>query len=291
MSRLIAVAGATGALGRHIVATLVHRGHKVLAMGRDQERLARMASPRVRPVTIDLLSAHSIEGHLLGVERVISCLGASVSPSFGAGWGSYSSVDVPANRRLANEAERAGVGRFVYVSVAPGQGEEPSKLAYYRAHEAVVAHLQSKRFSTAVVRPTGFFSAHGEYLALARRGYIPLLGDGSARSNPIADEEVALACVEASEGELADRSIGGPEVLSRRAIGELAFQALGRPARFVSAPSAAISLGALALKPLSPRLSELLPFLAYVSTHDVIAPAAGTQRLADHFARLARAAG
>lgn len=287
MSRLFAVAGATGALGRHIVAALVHRGYKVLALGRDREKLGKLAGPRVRTIAVDLLTENSIDGHLLGVERVISCLGASVSPSLNAGWSSYSSTDLPANRRLAAEAERAGVGRFIYVSVARGHDDEPARLAYYRAHESVVEHLRSRKFETAVIRPTGFFSALGEYVAMARRGPIPLLGDGSARSNPIADEEVAHACVDASDGPPEDRTIGGPDVLSRRQIGEMAFQALGRSPHFLNAPSAAVPLGSLALKLVSPRLSELLPFLAYVSTHDVIAPAVGTQRLTDHFARLA----
>jgi uncharacterized protein YbjT (DUF2867 family) len=218
-----------------------------------------------------------------GCEAVISCLGASVSPSFGAGRAGYLAVDLPANRALADAAKAAGVRRFVYVSVAGHDVPGAMDLAYYRAHEQVVEHLDAIGLEHAIVRPTGFFSAFCEYVNMARRGRVPMIGDGSARSNPIADDDLARVCVEALEGEARDRTIGGPDVLTRREIIELAFAAVEKPPRIAGVPPGVFRATARVMGLFVPRLGELLPFVVFVSTHDLVMPAVGTHRLVDAF--------
>jgi uncharacterized protein YbjT (DUF2867 family) len=252
-------------------------------LGRDAQRLATCLPEQVETRIGDALAPATLAGVLDGCEAVISCLGASVSPSLAAGRRGYLAVDLPANRALADAAKAAGVSRFVYVSVAGHEEPGAAELAYYRAHEQVVAHLEAIGLEHAIVRPTGFFSAFEEYVAMARRGRVPMIGDGSARSNPIADADLARVCVELLDGAASDRTVGGPDVLSRREIIELAFAAVERPAKIARVSPGLFRAAARMIGLFVPRLGELLPFVVHVSTRDVIVPIAGTHRLVDAF--------
>jgi uncharacterized protein YbjT (DUF2867 family) len=283
----VLIAGASGALGRRVVGEALVRGHHVVAFGRDAQRLSTRLPEQVETRIGDALVPASLAGVLDGCEAVISCLGASVSPSLGAGRRGFLAVDLPANRALADAAKAAGVRRFVYVSVAGHDEPGAAELAYYRAHEQVVEHLDAIDLEHAIIRPTGFFSAFSEYVNMARRGRVPMIGDGSARSNPIADADLARVCVEALDGAAGDSRVGGPDVLSRREIIEMAFAAVERPAKIVSVSPGLFRAAARMIGLFVPRVGELLPFVVFVSTRELIVPAAGTLRLVDAFAEAA----
>lgn len=222
-------------------------------------------------------------------DALCSSAGASVAPAPGHGWRGYGAVDVPVNRALIDGARAAGVGRVVYVSVlhAPAM----RRLAYVAAHERVVAHLRASGLAHAVLRPTGFFSALASYLDLARRGAIPEIGDGLARSNPIADEDLAEVVLDAvADADPAlEVAAGGPEVLTRRELAEAAFAALGRPVRIRHVPAGPLPAALALARPFHPRLAQFMRFAVAISTQDLIAPPRGRCRLID--ALTARVAG
>jgi uncharacterized protein YbjT (DUF2867 family) len=142
-----------------------------------------------------------------------------------------------------------------------------------------------------VVRPTGFFSAVGVFVDLARRGAIPEIGGGGARTNPIADDDLAEVCLDAivADDPRLEVAAGGPDVITRREIGELAFAALGKRPRFRYIPPWLARAGAWMLRPVHPRMSQVASFITALGAHDIVAPAVGTRRLAEHFAVRARA--
>src|SRR4051812_19469700 len=78
--KTVLVAGATGALGRHVVRELVARGHRVCALTRRSEGANLLALPPEAIVRADALDARSLEGCCHGIDVVFSCVGASVSP-------------------------------------------------------------------------------------------------------------------------------------------------------------------------------------------------------------------
>lgn len=275
----VLVAGATGMLGREVVAGLVEQGVDVRVLGRDAKRASALGVPDIK--VADARKKQQLAGVCDGVDAVFSCLGASVSLALGAGWRGYKAVDVPANLNLLDEARRAGVSRLVYVSafVVP----ETAGLAYFAAHEAVAREVLAAPGGH-VLRPTGFFSALGAYLDMARRGPVPVFGDGGARSNPIDDRDLAaLAVATTLQGGPAEQAIGGPEILTRRQIGELACDALGRPHRFRKVAPWLARTGATMAAPFHPRLSQLMRFATEVSVRDLIAPQVGTRCLEDWF--------
>jgi uncharacterized protein YbjT (DUF2867 family) len=279
MQRVL-IAGASGALGRQVTSQATRAGLYCRVFGRDDKRLRALGAHEW--ATGNATTGEGLELALRDIDCVFSCLGASVQPDFKAGRQSYAQVDFAANQNLLRAAVAAGVKRMVYVSVA--EHERLAGLEYVKAHEQVVTLLRNSGLSYAVVRPTGFFSAFEAVLELARRGRVPLLGNPNARTNPIADADLARVCVEQIlTSENSERSVGGPEVLTRRDIALLAFEVLGQPPKLSRVPT----FPAKALLPfvglVNPRVADITRFFLAVSSIDCIAPASGTKKLRQHF--------
>lgn len=277
----IFVAGATGAVGSEVVRLAKERGHYLHTLSRSPAKALKLAGIADR---IDVLDASVEVPNLLGIDIVVSCLGAPVS-LFSPDRRGYRAVDLQANSNLLRAAKTAGIQRFLYVAAHVGPAY--SRTAYIRAHEDFVNVLHSSGLSSSVVRPTGIFAAFDDLLTLARRGLTTVIGDGRARTNPIHQADVAaqvLALLDFGPGEI---SIGGPEIWSRREIAELPFRALGRPPRILSIPAFAFRAGGKMMGGVNPRLGQLCQFFAAVSTTDCVAPVAGHLRLQDHFRSLA----
>jgi uncharacterized protein YbjT (DUF2867 family) len=288
MTRLLLVAGASGALGARIALAARARGWRVRALGRDRERLPYVLQPDA--VVGDARDPAVAAQAVAGVDAIVSAAGASVRPALGHGWRGYRAVDTALHRALI--AAAAHQPRFVYVSVHHPPAMR--RLAYVAAHEDVVDQLRASPLPHAIVRPTGFFSALATYLDLARSGAVPEIGRGDTRTNPIDDDDLAEICLHALEDPARhlELAAGGPDVVTRRAIAEQAFAALGLAPHFRRVPLAVARLTAALLRPVHPRLSQLTAFVAALAEHDVVAPVMGTRRLADDLAaRASRAAG
>jgi len=280
----ILVCGATGQLGREVVRLLRERGHAVRVLTRDRARASALGDVEVH--VGDARKADTLRGLCDGVDAVFSSVGASVSPSLSAGWRGYRAVDVPANANLLAAALAAGAKRFVYVSahVIP----DTIGYRYFAAHEEVARAVLAAPLDGRVLRPTAFFSALRPFLDMAKNGgKVMVIGDGASRSNPIHDADLADAACDmllAPAGEGArERSLGGPDVLSRAEIAGLACDAVDRPRKLRHLPPWLMRAGSVMMFPMSPRLSQLVRFATEVSVRDLVAPTHGTRRLGDWF--------
>lgn len=281
----VLLAGATGLVGQEVLALLLAEGHWVRTLSRDTGRAqslrGRVADVRVADATLP----HALDGSCDGIDVVVSTLGAPVARN-GAEKRSFAAVDVVANLALLAEAKRAGVRRFVYLSVFSQPKYEHT--AYVQAHLQVESALAASGLAFTVVRPTGIFGAFTEFLTLARRGRVPVIGSGAALTNPVHEREVALAVIRGLQ-DAAPRAIdlGGPETLSRRAIALLAFAALQRPARLIAMPVLVMGWIAALYGLVNQRMGEFLRFVIAASTSDCVAPSQGTLRLSEYLAERA----
>ena len=256
----VLVIGGRGTLGRLVRGELASCGHLGVALprgdARDPDAIARA-----------------------GAGVIVNCAGASVALELGRGWRGYRAVDVPIGLAAAEAARRTGA-RLVYVGVhhPPALRDTP----YIDAHERVIDAMHA--IDGRVVRATGFFSAFASLVPLARRGVLFDVGSGRARTNPI--DEVDLAKVVARAALDADapreQSVGGPEILTRREIFECVAGAVDRHVRIFAIPPWFARIGALALRPLHPRIAQFASFACGLGVNDVIAPTVGTRRLDDY---------
>ena len=277
----ILIAGATGAIGLELVRLAVSKGHSVHALSRSTDRAHMLDGLADR---VDVSDAVASVPALGGTDLVISALGAPVT-LHSRERRRYLDVDFVANTRILDAAVRADVRRFVYVSLHL----EPAyrRTAYVEAHEAFVEYLKRSGVSYSVIRPTGVFTALGDLVNYARRGVVPLVGDGLARTNPVHQADVADALLAHIDGGPSNVEIGGPETFTRREIAALAFQVIGRTPRFINVPPALFRVIAAASRVASPRIGELLEFAAAVSITNAVAPTVGRRRLEDYFRALA----
>jgi uncharacterized protein YbjT (DUF2867 family) len=154
------------------------------------------------------------------------------------------------------------------------------------AKEKFVDALVASPLSSVVVRPTGYFSDMDEFLAMAGRGAVSLIGDGQLMINPVSGRDVAAACLRAVGSSATEVQVGGPDVLSYDAIARAAFAAHRAEPRIRHLPRGLVVAAVRVLAWCAPeRVYGPLQFLVAVMTNDMTAPPTGVDHLADHFAR------
>lgn len=271
----VLVAGATSRVGRALSRDLVSAGHSVRAMSRTGASVGAQEA-----VAADVLRPESLGVAVDGVDAVISLIGAPLWPVPRPGRETtFEATDRDGNIALFTAAQAARVRRVVYLSVF---GEYPQGLGYVDSHRAVEAWLARSGLPHAVVRPTGFFGSFDLFGALGRARLGVCVGAGTARTNPIHEEDLAtvLASGLHEEGVIA---CGGPDVLSRREIAELALA--GARAPVAPVPPALLLAQAAAARVVSRRVSDVLRFIHHISLHDAVAPMRGSRRLQDYLRR------
>ena len=165
----IAVAGATGRVGRHVVDVLRAGGHDVVAMSRS--------------TGVDVITGEGLARALEGVGCVVD---TATGPS--AEQGAATEFFTAAARNLHQAGERAGVGRMVVVSIigcdrfAGGYGA--AKVVHERAH-------LSGPIPVRVLRAAQFHEFVEQLVDWGGRGevsYVPRM-----RTQPVAARAVAQA--------------------------------------------------------------------------------------------------
>jgi len=279
------VAGATGYLGRHVVATLHSSGFKVRALARDPARLREARELCDEVFVAEATLNDSLEGLCDGIEIVFSSIGIrsfAPRPSF---W----EVDYQANMNLLSRARAAAVRHFIFVSVLNADRIR-TRVAAAEARERVVDALMASGITWTVLRPTGFFNDMEELFKMARRGVFYVIGDGTTRINPIHGADVAeqvVRCIGDPQAHNQAMGIGGPDVFTTRQIGELAFEALGRPPKIRSIPPWLLGTASFLLTPFNANAAALLRAMQVVSMMDMTGTPCGGHRLRDFFLELA----
>jgi uncharacterized protein YbjT (DUF2867 family) len=275
----ILLAGATGSLGFLVAQELKARGYAVHAIARQPSKLAILNLDKV--ISVDLTNPSSLQGVCEDVDAVISCAGSSMRLGNFGDKKSFYEVDYGGNLNLLNEAKKAFVQKFVYVSLAGA--DQLRHVEYADAHEKFVEALKTSGLSYSVVRPTGFFSFLLELLSFAKRGFGVVIGDGSCKTNPIHEADVARACVEALESSQTELVVGGPDILTRKKTSLLAFEALGKNPRLIAVSPKLFKAMIAPLKLTNKRVYALMDFGIAVTQIDCVAPAYGQKNLKDYF--------
>ncbi len=274
----VLVAGATGYLGEHVVKALKAKGYWVRALGRNAEKLTAVKDHADDLFIGEVTDPESLAGVCDGIDCVFSSVGITRQKD-GL---TYRDVDYQANRNLLDAAEAADVSKFVYVHVL--NAKQLKHVEMIQAKQAFVKELRKSALDHTVICPSGFFSDMEEFLSMARSGRVYLFGDGSNRINPIHGADLAEFCAGAIEVQLRNLEVGGPEVFTYREIAELAFAAVGKPAKITCLPNSLVSVIVGLLRRLTPaRVFGPIEFMTSVMTMDVVGHPFGHRRLGEHF--------
>jgi uncharacterized protein YbjT (DUF2867 family) len=276
----VLVAGATGYLGGFVAQELKARGHSVRALARSPEKLEGIRGSLDEAVKAEVTRPETLAQVCNGIDVVFSSVGITKQRD-GL---TFSDVDYQGNKNLLEAAIRAGVKKFVYVSVF--NGPDLRHLDIVRAHEDFVDELRASGIEYAVLRPTGYFSDMGEMLEMARRGRVWLIGSGNSSVNPIHGADLAVACADAIEGGEGEIEVGGPETMTWEEVANLAFGVIGKPVKVTRIPEPLMRWAVRLVRLFSRHQGELLAFFSTMATTDVVAPSSGTHTLEGHFRQL-----
>lgn len=278
----VLVAGATGYLGRYVVAELHSRGHLVRAVVRDRDR-ARREGPWGSPSLDGLVDEWALgsvtdprftRDLAADVEHVVSALG--VTRQKADPW----QIDNLANLAILNSALKHA-GSFTYINTLGGD-HCPARLT--RAKSAFAQTLSVAEICSQIINPPAYFSDMTEVLTMARRGLVAVFRP-EARINPIHGADLAAYVVDRmEEGRTSTWDVGGPDVLSWRELAHLAFDAVGKRSRVLTVPAWALPPALRLTGLFSPRLADTAQFMAWNMTRDCVAPTTGTHHLADFYA-------
>ena len=216
----VIVAGATGYLGKYLLKELKNMGYETIALARNAKKLDGI------PVDGIIEAEVTLPATLKGIFNQIDCVISTVGITRQKDGLTYMDVDYQANVNLLNEAIKAGVSKFVYVSVLNGQYMKDLKMV--QAKELFVDELKSSGMNYIIIRPNGFFSDMTEVLDMAKKGKVYLFGKGECKGNPIHGEDLAEFIVNHLRDDHIELEVGGPEVLTQNEIAQLAFGAIGK---------------------------------------------------------------
>lgn len=283
--KFVLVAGASGYLGRHLVAELKRQGHRVRALVRQREPLWKRSeelAPAVGAdvdeiVVADLTQPASLRGVCHGIQAIVSAAGLS---SADIGRLSPDQVDYHGNRNLLIEAINAGsVDKFIYVSSLPRNG---SSLEYVVAKEKFVKDLQESVMTSYIVRPTLYYNTLLPLLYAARQGAIWLPGDGNRKVNPLHGRDLAQVCIKGLIAKEKEISVGGPEVYSLSELTQLMYRVQNKQPNLKQVPGALTGLARQSLRLMSKAQRQAYDLLESDAFDTGVAPAQGSQKLADY---------
>jgi uncharacterized protein YbjT (DUF2867 family) len=218
---VILVAGGSGFIGAAVVRKLVSQGKEVAVMtAHPNHSRARIEAMGARVVTGDVLDPPSLDRAVEGAEAVVQAL---TFPTFPVEKPrkryTFEEFDHLGTARLVTAAARAGASRYVYSSGSGAAADSPK--VWYRAKWFGEEAIRASGISHAIIRPSWVYGpddrALNKFVAFHRwLPFVPVIGDGSQRLQPVFVEDVADAVAQAtmSAGPTGTFEIGGPEVLT-----------------------------------------------------------------------------
>jgi NADH dehydrogenase len=255
------VTGASGFVGRHVLARAGERFERVIALARGE--LADLPAG-VEWLRGDLLenSPAPWELSLAGCDAVLH-LAATTGKAAPA---EFERGIVEATQRVAAAARRAGVRHFVYVSSVAVRFTDQAHYPYAHTKTRAEQAVRESGVPATIVRPT-IVAGPGSpvmkgFATLALAPLTPVFGDGQKRVAPIHVEDLAEMLVEiaAREPSAEPIELGGPQTFTLDALLAGLRSAHGRgSAHLVHLPLAPIRA---LLAALEPALRPVLPLTA-----------------------------
>ena len=278
--KYILLAGATGYLGRFIASELHEQDYSATILVRDKNKFTANFE-KFKTIVMEVTKPEMLQGIMNDVDVVISTVGITKQKD-GL---TYMDVDYQANLNLLNEAKKAGVKKFIYVSAFNADRLKHLKIA--AAKEKFVNELISSGLDYSIIRPNGFFSDMTEFLKMAKKGKAELFGDGNYKMNPIHGKDLAEVCVDAIESDASTIEIGGPEIFTHKEIVEMASNIIGKEGKISYMPEWVRKMILWSARTFtSSKKYGPLEFFFTVLAMDMVAPAYGEQRLSDFFTEM-----
>ena len=226
----VVLAGAFGHLGQDILRELVRQGHEVTALGRSIRKPDDLQEG-YRAVKADVQSPISLRGVCEGADVVISTVGLTKASAEVSCY----DVDLRGNLNLLDEAKRAGVKNFAYISVLKADGN--SSVPMLDAKAKFEAELKKSGLTWVIFRPSGYFYDIAKvFMPMIEKGKVTLLGKKPVHANVVDTPDFAKFIVAHMCDDAKVYNVGGKETWSYEELAQMFFQAAGKEPVISRAP-------------------------------------------------------
>ncbi len=251
--RIVTIIGGSGFVGRHIVGALAKRGYRI-RVGCRRPDLAGHLQPlgfpgQIMPMQVNIRYPKSVAVACEGSFAVINLVGVL----YGSGAQSFDAVHRFGAEACAKAARAARASVFIQMSAL---GADAGSSSAYARSKAEGEKLARANFANAmVVRPSIIFgpedSFFNKFANLARFvPALPLIGGGETRFAPVFAGDVAEAFARLVDRGTSDGRIyelGGPSVMTFRALLQFTLDTIGRRRLLVPIPWGVAKVQALLL--------------------------------------------
>src|SRR4051812_14064120 len=250
---LVTVFGGSGFLGRRVVRALAKRDYRIRVAVRRPE-LAGHLQPlgrvgQIHAVQANLRYPASVAAAMRDSAAAINLVGILAE----SGEQTFDAVQSSGAEAVA-KAAAAVSARMVHVSAIGADAQSASGYARAKAtgEQAVLSAIPT----ATILRPSVMFGPEDQFTnrfaGLARISpFLPLIGGGTTRLQPVYVGDVAQAVASAVEGKAvpgATYELGGPEVLTMREIMEIILTITERKRMLLSLPFGLAEFQAMVLQ-------------------------------------------
>jgi len=242
--RQITVFGGSGFVGRSIVQALAREGYMVrVAVRRIGLANGVKAFGDVGQITLmqaNLRMRESVVWAVTGSDAVVNAAGISVQ----RGRQRYHAVHAEGARNIADASRAAGIERLVHIS-GIGADNRSSRNAYIKSKVAAEDAIIAGFTSATILRPSVVFGPNDAMFTrlasiASTAPFVPLIGDGSAKVQPVFSADVGRAVVAVLQRADTARTVfelGGPRVYTYREIAQLVLHEIDRKKPIIGIPA------------------------------------------------------
>jgi uncharacterized protein YbjT (DUF2867 family) len=262
---IVAVAGASGLIGRAIVRRLATiPGIRIRGMSRAPERARqRLELANLEWVRAEVTEPTTLPNALSGADAIVSAVQFEGYPVENPRKGlTFERVDYGGTVALLDAAKKAGVTRFIYISgaAADEQATHPGFRAKGRAERAI----RESSLSYTIFRPSLIYGPEDKVLNSFAKllKFAPVFGvpgTGQQKVQPLLVDDLAACVAMAIDGKGANRifEIGGPDLMTFDEMIRVLMEVSGRRRPIIHIPEGLMRAGAAMLEKLpTPLLSR-----------------------------------
>lgn len=269
----VVLAGACGKLGGEILKALLAQGHQVVAADMIDREVEGADRSAYRFKKMDVTDAASLQGLCDGADAVITTVGLTATNATITNY----DIDYQGNLNLLNEAKRAGVKKFVYISVL--KADKAPDVPMLHAKYLLEEELKKSGIDYVIHRPTGYFyDIVKVFRPMIEKGSVTLLGKTPVHANVVDTPDFAQFIVEHMGDTNAMYDVGGQETWSYEEIARMCFDAAGKPAVIKRAPAFLFDILAALPKNKKNGKTAILRFSKWTLTEEMV----GETRCGEH---------
>jgi len=226
----VVLAGAYGNLGAEIFKALLKAGHEVVAADMIQRDLGVEGNYTFKK--IDVQDKATLAGLCDGADVVITTVGLTKTSAEVTNY----QIDYQGNLNILEEAKKAGVKHFTYISVL--KADKAPKVPMLHAKYLFEEELKKSGIAYTIHRPTGYFyDIVKVFRPMIEKGEVTLLGNDPVHANVVSTEDFADFIVAHMTDENKMYNVGGKETYSYEEIAKLCFAAAGKEPVIKRAPA------------------------------------------------------